>query len=123
MSVAASMSVGLAGCAMIDELRGENYLEIDDLLVSGPHDFDGVEKLEASPTVRHSGRATMSNTMSIELGGTVVDEESIESDTRGTGGSPGTIRIPTTDLSAGTYEVVLRLGEFESEASERVDID
>ena len=122
-SVAASVSVGLAGCAVIDEIRGENYLELEDVLVTGPHDFDGGGKFEVSPTVRHSGRATMSDTLVIEVAETVVYEESIESDTRGTGGPPGTIRISVTDIPSGTHDLVVRLVNFNSEVSETIRID
>jgi len=119
----ASVSVALAGCAVIDEIRGENYLEIEDLLITGPHDFDDGEKLEVSVVIRHSGRATMSDELVIEVGDTVVHEESIESDTRGTGLPSGTRRIPTTDLPSGTHTLVVRLEEFDSEVTETVDID
>lgn len=123
-SLTASVSVALAGCAVIDELRGENYLEIENLLITGPHDFDEGEKFEVSVIIRHSGRATMSDTLVIEVADTVVHEESIESDTRGTGGpASGTRRIPTSDLPSSTHDIVVRLVEFESEASETVVIE
>ena len=122
-SLTASVSVTLAGCAVIDGIRGENYLEIENLLITGPHDFDEGEKFEVSVVIRHSGRATMSDTLIIEVADTVIHEESIKSDTRGTGAPSGTRRIPTSDLPSGTHDFVVRLVEFDSEASETVDIE